>query len=268
MAIVKTIQSGVNTGGAKTNNKSFENFSYFLGCLDVTDQNLDKFTPYIQGVSRIFIHKPPHFMNVMFKDKTKNFKTIVESGFTRIDGIGDTSVDFVDFEGGFGGQKFSNVSLSRDDTDTITISVYELSGSPLREYIETWISGTRDRTGIAHYHGALAKGVVYGEKNHTAEFIYMTMDPTGLELEYCAMLAHAFPTKVPKAHLNYEKANRDNVLMDLEFRITKYESPYINDIGVWYLDNSKVEYNYLDFKPNITEDDVKTSALNYGVIQE
>lgn len=257
----KTIQTG-----AKTNSKSFENFSYFLGGIDVTDQNLDKFTPYIQGVSRVFLHKPPHFMDVKYPDKTRNFKTFVEAGYTRIDGIGDVSVDFVDFEGGFAGQKFSNVSLARDDTDTITISCYELTGSPLREYIETWITGTRDiRSGIAHYHGAIDDGsVTYGEINHTAEFMYIDMDPTGKELEYAALFAHCFPTKVSKSHLNYEKGVRDNVLTDMEFRTTKYESPAINDVGAWYLAASQVEYNYLNFTPNITQDDVNTQAIDYG----
>ena len=61
-----------------------------------------------------------------------------------------------------------------------------------------------------------------------------------------------FPTRVPKAHLNYEKGNRDNALLDVEFRTTKYESPAINNIGAWYIANSNVNYNYLDFDPNVT----------------
>lgn len=247
-----TIQSNI-----KQNTKTYDNFSYFLGGVDVTQQNLDQFTPYIQGVSRIFLYTPPIFMEKEYGDATKRFKSLVETGYTRIDGIGDISVDFVDFEGGFAGQKFSNVSLARDDTDTLTISVYEQSGSPVREYLDTWVTGTRDiRSGIAHYHNALidhADVVEYGEKFHTAEFIYMTLDPTGKSIEYACMFAHAFPTKVPKSHLNYEKGNRDNVLMDLEFRVQKYESPAINQIANWYLANSQIEYNYLNFTPNITK---------------
>ncbi len=257
----KTIQSG-----AKTNTKDFQNFSYFLGGIDVTDQNLDKFTPYIRGVSRIFLHKPPHFMNVLYPQQTKSFKTFVEAGYTRIDGIGDIDVEFVDFEGGFAGQRFSNVSVARDATENITMAVYELTGSPLREYIDTWVTGTRDpRSGIAHYHGAIKnKKVSYGEINHTAEFIYLNLDPTGLELEYTAMFAHAFPARVEKSHLNYETGERGNVLYELEFRVQKYESPAINDIGTWYLEASQVEYNYLNFKPNITKGDVNDRAIDYG----
>ena len=84
-----TIQSNI-----KSNTKSFDKFGYFLGGIDVTHQNLDQFTPYIRGVSRIFLHKPPAFMLERFPDLTRRFKTYLETGFTSVDGISDISVDF------------------------------------------------------------------------------------------------------------------------------------------------------------------------------
>lgn len=251
-----TIQSGL-----QQNSKEYNKFSYFLSGVDVTSQNLGEFNPYIQGVSRIYMYRTPVFMDKMFPGKTTNFKSYIETGYTRIDGIADISVDFIDFEGGFAGQKFSNVSLARDDTDTLTISVYEQSGSPVREYIDSWITGVRDpRSGIAHYHGAIQnKSVKYGEINHSAEFIYYTADPTGKSLEYGCMFAHAFPTKVPKNHLNYEKGERGNVLLDLEFRVQKYESSYINNVCQFYASRDKIKYSYIDFNPNISDAEVETS---------
>ena len=247
-----TIQTNI-----KTNRKNYNKFSYWLQGIDVTQQNLDQFNPYIKGVSRIFMYHPPYFMAKGYPEETANFKSYVETGFTKIDGIQDVSVEFVEFEGGFNGQKFSNVSSAKDDTDTLTISLYEQSGRPVGEFLETWISGVRDlRSGIAHYHGI---DVPYSEKYHTAEFIYLTLDPTGKEIEYACMFAHAFPTKVEKGHLNYEKGDRDNVLMDVEFRVTKYESTYINQVAQWYLAMDKIKYKYLDFDPGITQSNVKAA---------
>lgn len=258
-----TIQSGI-----LQNEKSYQEFSYFLGGIDVTHQNLEQFVPYIQGVSRLFLHRPPRYMEKQYPDETTRFREYIETGYTRIDGIADISVDFVDFEGGFNGDKFSNVSQARDDTDTLTISLYEQSGSPVREFIETWVTGVRDiRSGIAHYHGGLNKSNIrYGEKYHTAEFIYLNLDPTAQSIEYVAMFAHAFPTKVPKGHLNFEKGNRENVLMDLDFKVKKYESPAINTVGQYYLEASKIEYNYLRFTPNITREEVMSTkdSRQYG----
>lgn len=251
-----------------TNKKSYQEFSYFLGGIDVTDQNLELFVPYIQGVARLFMHKCPIFMEKQYPDESKRFREYIETGYTRIDGIADISVDFVDFEGGFNGDKFSNVSQARDDTDTLTISLYEQSGSPVREFIETWVTGVRDiRSGIAHYHGGFNKNAVrYGEKYHTAEFVYITLDPTANYIEYSCMFANAFPTKVPKGHLNYEKGNRENVLLDLDFKTKKYESPAINLVGGYYLAASKIEYNYLKFTPNILESEVMATkeSRNYS----
>lgn len=242
----------------RRNTKSFENFSYFLGGIDVTHQNLDQFTPYIRGVSRIFLHKPPLFMQQLDGEMTRRFKTYIETGFRSVSGIADIDVEFTPFEGGFNGQQYQTPQLARDTTESVTISVYELTGSPIREYLDTWVTGVRDtRSGIAHYHGLIEKwwnhdvtGLNYAEINHTAEFIYTTYDPTGLSLEYACMFAHCFPRRVPKDHLNYETGNRDGVQIDLEFSCTKYESPAINDIGIWYTANSKVKWSYLDFDPS------------------
>ena len=254
----RTIQSSTGRFGngstsINTNTKSFENFSYFLGGIDVTHQNLDQFTPYIRGVSRIFLHKPPLFMLSKYPDHTKRFKTYFETAYRSVSGIGNISVDFTTFQGGFNGQEFSTPQSARDETDTVSISLYELTGSPVREYLDTWITGVRDiRSGIAHYHGAIEDGSVkYGEINHTAEMVYVTYDPTGLTPEYCCLFAHCFPKSVPKDHLNYETGNRDNAQMDIDFATTKYESPAINDIGIWYTLNSKVKWNYLDFSPEM-----------------
>lgn len=271
---LQTIQSNL-----KQNTKDYNKFSYFLNGIDVTQQNLSGFDPYIQGTSRIFMYTPPFFMTEGFPDQTRVFKSIVETGYTRVDGIADLTVDFVEFEGGFAGQKFSNVSLVRDDTDTFTITVYEQSGSPVREFLDTWVTGVRDpRSGVATYHGIMlehgesypaattvnAAGqtvskVPYGEKYHTAEFIYYDLTPNMQDLEYACMLAHCFPTKVPKSHLNYEHGVRDNVSMDIELRTTKYESSYINQIAEWYRQVDKIKFSYLDFTPNITQDEVNSS---------
>lgn len=256
-----TIQSGI-----RQNRKDYSQFSYWLGGINVTQENLDDFTPYIQGVSRIFLYTPPFFMDKMYRTETKQFKSLVETGYTRIDGISDISVEFVDFEGGFNGDKFSTVSQAKDDTDTLTISAYEQTGRPIGEFLETWVTGTRDiRTGVAHYHSGIQQGTVeYGEKRHTAEFVYETLDPTALNPEYVCLFACSFPTKVPKSHLNYEKGTRDNALMDMEFRTKKYESVAINQVGVWYLKKSTVDYNYLDFNPHISQEQVNAAGTAYG----
>lgn len=251
-----TIQTGHESETNKVlrkNRKNFNNFAYFQSGIDVTQQNLDQMTPYVPGIAKLYMHRTPLFMEKAFNTITKNFKSYIETGFKSVSGIGDLSADFIDIEGGWANQRFSNISMVKDDTDEITIELYEQTGSPVREFIETWMTGVRDpRSGVAHYHGALdgSDPVKYSEKNHTCEFIYMDLDPTARFIEYACMFAHCFPTKVSKSHLNYSSGQRGEVLMDCSFRVTKYEGRYINDIAAWYLAQDKLSYNYLDFNPN------------------
>lgn len=237
----------------KRNTKEYNKFSYFIQGIDVTQKNLDSMTPYVPGYSRLFMHVVPNFMDKAFKQVTRSFKSYIETGYKSVQGIGDLSTSEITIEGGWAAQSFSNISGSKDDTDEITVQLYEQTGSPVREFIECWITGMRDpRSGVAHYHGALdfegEELVEYGEKNHTAEFVYMTLDPTARYIEYACLFAHCWPTRVPKQHLNYDSGNRSEVLLDIPFKATKYEGKYVNDLAYYYLTRQKLKYNYLDFK--------------------
>lgn len=265
-----TMQSATDDNAKKhikRNTKSYNKFSYFIQGIDVTQKNLDSMTPYVPGISRLFMHTVPEFMRRQFEDMTLSFKSYVETGYKSVTGIGDVSADVITIEGGWAAQSFSNISKVMDDTDEITITLYEQSGSPVREFIETWMTGMRDpQSGVAHYHGALDAdpNLEYGEKNHTCEFIYMDLDPTARYIEYACMFAHAFPTRISKSHLNYESGSRSEVQLDIPFKVTKYEGKYVNDLAYYYLGQQKLRYNYLDFKVFDSSTNIQDS-VNYNL---
>lgn len=272
---VQNTASSNNADFMVTNEKDYSKFRYFLSGVDDTYQNLGSFTPYIRGYSRIFVYRLPVFMDKYFTDLTARFKSYLETGYRSINGIQDITAEFVDFTGGFSNQKFSVMSTSNDDMDSVTISVYEQAGSPVREFLTTWLTGIRDpRSGVAHYHGHVynpanpdASDVLeYSEKNHSMELIYFTTDPTAHRIEYACLLAHCVPTKVPRDHLNYDSSSHDNVEMEIELKCTKYESRYINDIAAFYLAADTVKYNYLDFNP--LHNDTDGSSLSYTEAQD
>lgn len=254
----------------RKNTKNYDEFKYFLEGIDVTDQNLDQMTPYIPGISRLYFHKTPYFMAKGFPELTDNFRSYFETGFRSVTGIGNLTAEGIDIEGGWANQKFSNISTVRDETETITVSLYEQTGSPVREFIETWMTGMRDpRSGVAHYHNQVLipgdqadpengkrtdEGVVYCERNHTGEFIYVDLDPTAQYIEYACLLAHVWPRSLPRDHLNYTSGSRDAAQLDLEFAVTKYEGKYVNDIAAYYIAHSNLQYNYLEFNPYKSKD--------------
>lgn len=239
----------------RKNTKNYDSFKYFLEGIDATDQNLDQMTPYIQGISRLYFHKTPYFMHHLFPKLTDNFRSYLETGFKSISGIGDLQAQEATIEGGWANQKLDNISMVTDDTTQVEIALYEQTGSPVREFLETWLTGVRDpRSGVAHYHGAVMTpenedGVPYGEKNHTGEFIYVALDPTAEYIEYACLLAHVWPKNVQKSHLNYQSGERAPAEMQCTFSCIKYEGKYINDIAAFYIAHSNLVYNYLDFNP-------------------
>ena len=269
------IQSGVDSDMSRymvTNDGDYSKFSYFLTGVDVTSQNLDQMNPFIRGYARLFMYKKPYFMEKAFPDLTNRFKSYIETGFRSVNGIGDIQVDFTTFEGGYTGQKFETVQIATDQTDTITIGLYEMSGSPCTEFLTTWITGVRDpRTGIAHYHGNVmgplddaTEKIKYGEKNHTAEFVYLVTDPTGKFIEYACLLAHCFPEKVDRDQYNYDTNSHDATEIEVVLHCTKYESRYINDITAYYLAIDTLKWSYLDFNPNITQEQIAASDTTFA----
>lgn len=248
----KSIQENI-----KQNNKDFSIYGLWMGGLDITDKNINQFDPLRTGFARIFITKMPLFMTKWDSYKCKNFKHLVEVGFTRFDGINDTTLETEDIQGGYAGNKFQVPTVSRDDTDSVTIAAYEMSGSPLREFMDTWMTGISDPlTGLSHYHGQISEECPYKASNHTMELFFVSTDPTGLEIEYCCMFANMMPKSVKKSHFNYESGSHPAVSVDLEFTATRYESPQINMIGAALLNKYRLLHDYLDFHSGYEHHDI------------
>ena len=254
----KSIQQNI-----KQNNKDFSHYGLWMGGLDITDKNINQFDPLRTGFARIFITKMPIFMRKWDDYKCRNFKHIVELGFTRFDGINDTTLETEDITGGYAGNKFQVPTIVRDDTDTVTIAAYEMSGSPIREFMDTWMTGISDPlTGLSHYHGQIADSCPFKASNHTMEMFFVSTDPTGLEIEYCCMFANMMPKGVKKSHFNYESGAHPAVSVDMEFTATRYESPQINMIGAALLNKYRLLHDYLDFHSGYTTYDIENNVYD------
>ena len=254
-----TIQTNI-----KRNTKDFAEYSLFLGGLDISVKNIDQFDPLRGGYARIFLIKLPRFMETIDSDMAKRFKHFVEMGFTGITGIGNTTMEYEEITGGYAGNKFSIPSVCRDETDGITIRLYEMSGSPIREFVDTWMTGISDPlTGLSHYHGVLDPGdngtdgaLPYKASNHVMESFYVCTDPTGNFIEYACMFSNMMPKTVAKQHFEFEPGSHPAVQLDLDFTATRYESPQINEICKALLDKYKILRDYLNFTSGYSTDDI------------
>lgn len=243
---VTTIQSNI-----KSNGKDLTGYSLFLGGLNVKSKALEQYNPLKTGYARIFFVKMPRFLETIMPNKTKNFKHIMEYGFKSVDGIQNLQLEFEQITGGYAGRSFEIPTIAKDETNAITIKVQEMSGSPIREYIEMWITGVSDpHTGMAHYHGA---DVEYSQANHTAEAIYVATDATGKNIEFACLLSNMMPKQVKRDQFNYESGTHNAVEYDVEYTCTMYTSPDVNNVAGKLLDRYKILTNYLNFKSDYIE---------------
>lgn len=243
-----TLQSNIRN----TRNKDYTQFSFFVGGLNVKNKALANYSPLKTGYARLFITKVPKFMELMYGDLTKNFRHMLEYCFVGVDGIQNLTMDFEQVTGGYVGQGFDVATTSKDDTNEITVKLYEFNGSPVREYLDLWITGIADRnTGLAHYHGAFDKyaDLEYNQANHTMEAIYVNTDATGRagSIEYACMITNMMPKDSKRDHFNFESGQHQIVQMDVTFTAVKYESIQINAIAAKLLEKYAILRNYLNF---------------------
>lgn len=253
MADRSTIQSNI-----KENTRDMTQYSLFLGGLNVRHESLAQYSPLKTGYARIFLVKMPIFMKSIVPNKTKNFKHLVEYGFVGVDGIQNTSMEFEQVTGGYAGRQFDVATVAKDETNEITVKLYEFAGSPVREYIDMWLTGISDPlSGISHYHGAmdLNPPVPYAQVNHTMEAIYVQTDPTGRSngIEYACMLANMMPKNVKKDHFNYEAGTHSLVQTDIPFTAVKYESSQINSIAKALIEKYGIQRDFMDFNSGYVE---------------
>ena len=265
---VKTIQTNIHDS---TYSNSITDYALFLGGTNVAHDVLEQYDPLKTGYARLFMVRQPIWVAEYFKNtpKMNKFKHILEYGNVSVSGLSDISVQTNQITGGYVGKSFEIPSYASDDTSSLSVQVYEYSGSPIREVLHEWINGSTDlMSGLTHYNGLLADTssdakLIANQANQTAEFIYVVTDCTGMNVEYACMFANCFPKNIPLDPFNYSSGQHDLVETTIEFTATKYESIQINQIAKRLIDKYKVLTNSLNFFSGFNKADFADSENNH-----
>lgn len=265
---VKTIQTNIHDS---TYSNSITDYALFLGGTNVAHDVLEQYDPLKTGYARLFMVRQPIWVAEYFKNtpKMNKFKHILEYGNVSISGLSDISVQTNQITGGYVGKSFEIPSYASDDTSSLSVQVYEYSGSPIREVLHEWINGSTDlMSGLTHYNGLLADTssdakLIANQANQTAEFIYVVTDCTGMNVEYACMFANCFPKNIPLDPFNYSSGQHELVETTIEFTATKYESIQINQIAKRLIDKYKVLTNSLNFFSGFNKSDFADSENNH-----
>ena len=253
------------TGIKKFNRDSITKNAFFLQGISSQNRQLQALDPQKTGYHRIFIVKNCEFASLALPNETKWFKWMLETLHTEISGIGDVTMNFSSIQGGLPGNSIEIPTLLIDDTNEITITVAEQSGSPIREYISYWLNGIADRqSGYGTYNGAFdgdnPYNLTYCQANHTMEAIYVSTDPTGKFIEYACLLTNMVPKSIKESVFNAQSGTVNITPYDIAFTCNKYVSTDINKRAAELLAKYNVTLNSLNLKSGYTSEDIKNMA--------
>lgn len=248
-ALVATLQDNIHKSNTDA---TFTNYAYWISGANSKHDALKQYDLLRTGYVRVFILQLPYFVEKLLPSESAKFKHMIEFGNVGIDGIQGYSVETAQATGGYNGSSVELPTSSKDDTNSVTIKVYDTQGSLMRTYIDFWITGTFDPyTGLNHYHGirslddTACKNCVFSQANHTMEMLVVATDPTGDEAEYSCLLTNMFPKQSNHDHFNYEPGSHDLVQLSLEFTCNKYVSSQINYIGSLALQQFQILKNFM-----------------------
>lgn len=258
MAKVATLQDNL-----RKSNTDVTKYSYWLGGFNTKNSALKQYDLLRTGYGRLFVLQMPAFAKFLLEDETKAFKHMLEFGNTGVDGIQGYTVEFQSATGGYNGNSMEIPTNVKDDTNEITIKLYEAQGSLIRTYIDFWITGTIDPfTGLSHYHGARdveanSDSYIQSQANQTMEILYVATDPTGELAEYTCLLTNMFPKSSDHSHFNYSPGEHNLVEVSIPFTANKYMSSQINYIGAVALKKFKILRNYLNIYSGYSPSDIE-----------
>lgn len=267
MSLVATLQDNIR----KCDNTEITNYAYWLGGTDTTNAALAQYDLLRTGYGRLFILRMPAFVEFLLEDETRVFKHMLEFGNVGISGIQGYTAEFASVTAGYVGNTVEIPTSVKDDTNSITIRIYETQGSLIRTYIDFWLTGVSDPyTGLSHYHGARdvdenSSSYVLSQANHTMEALYVATDPTGEQAEYVCLLTNMFPRSSDHSHFEYEPGSHDLVQLSLEFACTKYMSAQINYIGTVALNKFAILKNYLNMYSGYTAAKVEEIVGDHNI---
>lgn len=255
---VRTYQTGIH----EHKNANLTKYSMMLGGLDVTAKSLQNYDPMRTGFYRVFMIRKPLFVDNAIPEKLNKLKHMIEYANTGFSGNDSITVNVTDIQGGFNTRRVELPSSLSDDTTEIIFKTYELSGSPLREVIQYWITGVIDlNSGLSTYHKTGQPNdknadIEVLQANHTAEFIIVNTDPSGTKVEFAALYANCFPKEIKLDHFNGESGTHETVPYELRFTCTRYISPQINEKAKQLLTKYNVLMDSINFNSGYSDEDL------------
>ena len=126
------------TGGRQFNAPDFTKYSMFVGGVNATHHALRNYSPLMNGFGRLFMVRPPYALLKMFAGHDSmlyssdslfiQFKHMLEYMNRSVTGFDNKTLETAGtaIQGGFAGRQFNTPTVTKQQTNSISIGLYEL----------------------------------------------------------------------------------------------------------------------------------------------
>ncbi|MGL4949656.1 MAG: hypothetical protein ACRC5M_04680 [Anaeroplasmataceae bacterium] len=162
-----------------------------------------------------WLKAPPFFQDMA----VKYLRWIFEDMVMEVSGVPENSLEKIDIQNGAVQATTSYPGMYRESGNSVTLKVRECAGSPVRKFLDYWISAVSDRkTGVCHLYGAKMRAVL---PNMAGSIIYVLLGPTCRpeDIEFSCMWHEIMPYSEKSSHMNSGGIGDagSGVDMDIEF---------------------------------------------------
>lgn len=202
------------------------NGNFFTGGLNF--HNLENYDPLITGYAFIIWDNLPGWVEAVFP----NFKYLTQKNFISFNGISDIELQTAEYNYGFSNNSYNVPAGIQKGNTEFSLTHKELSGSPIKNGYQFWVSGINDpETGISEYGAAF--NIDYSMANHSCSMTYIVTRPDANNIErpnieFSAYYTNVFPTKIPIGHFNYTQGTHDTVDIEQSFKGTIHLGPKVD----------------------------------------
>lgn len=141
---------------------------------------------------------PPFFPEIA----VKYLRWIFEDMVMEVSGVPENSIDRIDITNGSVRATSSYPGIYKESGNEVTLKVRECAGSPVRKFLDYWISGISDRkTGVCHMYGRKMRGIL---ANLSGSILYVLLGPTCRpeDIEFACMWHEVIPYSEKISHVN------------------------------------------------------------------
>lgn len=220
--------------------------------LELDRISLETLTPWITGRGFLIPDTMAAFMELVFPDQTEQFKALMVTYCTGIDGITQLQAQTQEVNSGIEAQTMEVTTGLTGATKEITMTFpAELRGQFIRRYISYWLKGIYDpQTSRMTLLGAIDRGMRATEANVVASGIYFTTEPSFKEVEYSAYYCNASPKSANTDINNYKRGEHNISEVQVPFKCQWHDdNKFIHSAAKTYLDKitSKMS-NFHEYK--------------------